>query len=101
MRTYETVFITLPTLTEDEERAVVGGVTQVLTDSGAAIATTDRMGRRRLAYPIAKHEDGVYTRFLYDAGAEVPRERERRMRISDMVLRHLTVLLDPDWGVAA
>ena len=101
MRTYETVFITLPTLTEDEERAIVGGFEQVLTDSGATMFTTDRMGRRRLAYPIQKFEDGVYTRFLYDSGTEVPRELERRMRISDKVLRHLTVQLEREWAVGA
>jgi small subunit ribosomal protein S6 len=101
VRTYETVFITLPTLTEDEERSIVGGFEQVLTDSGATMFTTDRMGRRRLAYPIQKFEDGVYTRFLYDSVAEVPRELERRMRISDKVLRHLTVHLERDWAVGA
>jgi small subunit ribosomal protein S6 len=101
LRTYETVFITLPTLTEDEERAVVGGFQQVLADTGATVFTTDRMGRRRLAYPIQKFEDGVYTRFLYDSSAEVPRELERRMRISDKVLRHLTVQLDRDWAIGA
>ena len=101
MRTYETVFITLPTLTEDEERTIVGGFEQVLTDSGATMFTTDRMGRRRLAYPIQKFEDGVYTRFLYDSVADVPRELERRMRISDKVLRHLTVQLEREWAVGA
>jgi small subunit ribosomal protein S6 len=101
VRTYETVFITLPTLTEDEERAIVGGFEQVLSDSGATMFTTDRMGRRRLAYPIQKFEDGVYTRFLYDSGADVPRELERRMRISDKVLRHLTVQLEREWAVGA
>src|SRR5262245_56746752 len=63
--------------------------------------TTDRMGRRRLAYPIQKFEDGVYTRFLYDSGSDVPRELERRMRISDKVLRHLTVQLEREWAVGA
>jgi small subunit ribosomal protein S6 len=101
VRTYETVFITLPTLTEEEERSIVGGFEQVLTDSGATMFTTDRMGRRRLAYPIQKFEDGVYTRFLYDSGADVPRELERRMRISDKVLRHLTVQLEREWAVGA
>ena len=101
MRTYETVFITLPTLTEDEEKGVVAAFAQVLKDSGATLVGTDRMGRRRLAYPIQKFEDGVYTRFLYDAEAAVPHELERRMRISDRVIRHLTVHLERDWAVAA
>ena len=101
MRTYETVFITLPTLTEDEERGIVGGFEQVLTDSGATMFTTDRMGRRRLAYPIQKFEDGVYTRFLYDSEPSVPKELDRRLRINDKVIRHMTVCMEPDWAVAS
>ena len=101
MPTYETVFITVPTLSEDEERTTVGAFAQVIADGGATLVTADRMGRRRLAYPIRKFDDGVYTRFLYDAEGQVPRELERRMRISDRVLRHLTVRLEPDWAVAA
>lgn len=101
VRTYETVFITLPTLTEDEERTVVGAFAQVISDSGANFVANERMGRRRLAYPIRKFEDGVYTRFLYDAAESVPREIERRMRISDKVLRHLTIHLEREWAVGA
>ena len=61
----------------------------------------DRMGRRRLAYPIQKFEDGIYIRFLYDSESEVPRELERRFRLSDNVLRHLTVRRDVEWAEQA
>jgi small subunit ribosomal protein S6 len=99
--TYETVFITVPTLTEDEERTIVDGMAQIVTDGGGAFTANDRMGRRRLAYPIQKFEDGVYTLFLYDSESDVPKELDRRFRLSDKVLRHLTVRLEPDWAVAA
>jgi len=98
--TYETLFITLPTLSEDEERAAVAPLAQLVTERGTMTAN-ERIGRRRLAYPIKKFEDGVYTRFLYDAEAGLPRELERRLRISDKVLRHMTVRLEEDWAVAA
>lgn len=62
MYTYETVFITVPTLTDDEERALVGGFAQIVTDGGGVFTTNDRMGRRRLAYPIRKCDDGSCTR---------------------------------------
>ncbi|MBZ5640658.1 MAG: 30S ribosomal protein S6 [Acidobacteriia bacterium] len=100
MPTYETLFITLPTLSEDEERIVVAPLAQVVTERGMMVAN-ERVGRRRLAYPIKKFEDGVYTRFLYDADEAIPKELERRLRISDKVLRHLTVRLEEDWAVAA
>jgi small subunit ribosomal protein S6 len=63
------------------------------------MVANERMGRRRLAYTIKKCDDGVYTRFLYDSDIAVPKELERRIRISDRVLRYLTVRLEPDWAV--
>jgi small subunit ribosomal protein S6 len=99
--TYETVFITVPNLTEDEEKAAVAGLTQVVSDGGGVLVATDRMGRRRMAYTIKKFEDGIYTRFLYDSSPAVPKELERRLRISDKVLRHMTIRLEPDWAVAS
>jgi small subunit ribosomal protein S6 len=99
--TYETIFITPPNLTESDERATVETMSQVVTDGGGTFTTVDRMGRRRLAYPIKKFEDGVYTRFLYDADSSVTKELERRFRLSDSVLRYLTVSLERDWAVQA
>jgi small subunit ribosomal protein S6 len=101
VRTYETIFITLPTLTDEEERAAVDALAAIVSEAGGTFAANDRMGRRRLAYPIKKFEDGVYTRFLYDSDATIPKELDRRLRISDKVIRHMTVCLEPDWAVAA
>jgi small subunit ribosomal protein S6 len=101
MQTYETIFITRPTLTEDEEKSTVEVLAQIVTGGGGTFAANDRMGRRRLAYPILKQTDGVYVRFLYDSGPEVPKELERRCRLSDDVLRAMTVRLEPNWAVAA
>ncbi len=101
MPTYETLFIALPNLTEEEEKTAVAGLAQVVTDMGGVWTVNERMGRRRLAYPIKKYEDGIYVRFLYDASEKVPRELERRLRISDKVLRHMTVRLEEDWAIAA
>jgi small subunit ribosomal protein S6 len=98
VRTYETLFITNPTLTDDEEKAAVDALAQVVTDTGGTFAVRERLGRRRLAYPIKKFEDGVYTRFLYDSDAAVPKELDRRLRINDKVIRHMTVYMDPEWA---
>jgi len=101
MQTYETLFVTTPTLTEEEEQSIVEGLAQIVTDGGGSFAANERMGRRRLAYPIEKHNDGVYVRFLYDSDAAVPKELERRLRLSDRILRVLTVRLEPKWAVAS
>jgi len=99
--TYETVFITVPSLTDQEETDLIGSLAQVVTDGGGAMVANERMGRRRLAYAVRKFEDGVYTRFLYDSTPAAPKELDRRIRLSDKILRHLTVRLEPDWAVAA
>jgi small subunit ribosomal protein S6 len=101
VQTYETLFVTTPTLTEDDERSTVESFSAIVTDGGGKMVANERMGRRRLAYPILKHTDGVYVRFLYDAEAAVPKELERRIRLSDRILRVLTVRLDEKWAVAA
>lgn len=101
MQTYETIFVTTPTLTEDEERSTVEIFAQVVSEGGGALVANERMGRRRLAYPIEKHTDGVYIRFLYDAEADVPKELERRIRLSDRILRALTVRLETKRALAA
>ncbi len=101
MQTYETLFITSPILSEDEEKTAVETFSQIVSDGGGSFSVNERLGRRRLAYPIEKHQDGVYTRFLYDSEAAVPKELERRLGLSDKVLRVLTVRLEPNWAVAA
>lgn len=101
MRTYETIYITLPTLSDEEDQAALEGFASVVSEAGGATAVKERMGRRRLAYPIKKMEDGVYHRLLYDGEPSVPKELDRRLRISDKVLRHLTVRMEPDWAQAS
>jgi small subunit ribosomal protein S6 len=99
--TYETLFITPPTLSDDDERATVEGLAAIVTDGGGSFTVNERMGRRRLAYSIRKFDDGVYTRFLYDADVDIPKELERKIRLSENVLRSLTVRLEEDWAVAS
>ena len=101
MHTYETIFVTTPILTDDEEKTTVDAMAQIIADGGGSMVTNDRMGRRRLAYPIQKHNDGVYIRFLYDAGIDVPKELERRLKLSDRILRSLTVRMEPKWATAS
>lgn len=101
MTTYETIYISAPTLTDDEAETLVSGYAEVVTSGGGALYANEKIGRRRLAYPIKKFEDGIYARLLYGSDASVPRELERRMRLSDKVLRFLTVKLDEEWAAAS
>jgi small subunit ribosomal protein S6 len=99
--TYETLFITPPNLVEEDESSTIKTMSQVVTDGGGSITVAERMGRRRLAYPIREFDEGVYVRLLYDSGGDVPKELERRIRLSENVLRGLTVRLEEDWATHA
>ncbi|MBD3866496.1 MAG: 30S ribosomal protein S6 [Acidobacteria bacterium] len=98
MKTYESIIITTPEMPESDEKTLIDGMVSIITERDGQLHINDRMGRRRLAYPIKKTEDGVYTRLLYDSGSDAPQEVERRLRLSDKVLRVMTVALEKVWA---
>lgn len=96
MRVYEVLFIINPNTEEADVDALVNQLSDVATNQGARVAKVDRMGRRRLAYPIQKFKEGIYVVLtLEGTGAEIA-ELERRMRVSDAIMRYLTVRIDED-----
>jgi small subunit ribosomal protein S6 len=98
LKTYETIIITKPDLPESDEKTLIDGMVSIIAEREGSLHINDRLGRRRLAYPIKKIEDGVYTRLLYDSGSDAPQEVERRLRLSDKVLRVMTVALEKVWA---
>ncbi len=100
MRSYELLFIVAPTETEEAVDAIVEQLRTVATERGATFAKVDKMGRRRLAYPIRKQNttfnDGTYIVITIEGmGTEIA-ELERRLRVMDVIIRHLTVRIDED-----
>jgi small subunit ribosomal protein S6 len=96
MRVYEVLFIVAPNIEESDIETLVTQLSDVATNQGARIAKIDRMGRRRLAYPIGKFNDGHYVVFTIEgSGAEIA-ELERRMRVTDAVIRYITIRIDED-----
>ena len=101
MRVYEVLFIVAPNVEESDVDNLVTQLSDVATNQGAQIAKIDRMGRRRLAYPIGKFNEGYYVVFtLEGTGAEIA-ELERRMRVTDAVIRYITIRIDEDLKRAA
>jgi len=93
-RLYETTFVLKPTLTDEEADVLVSGMEQVVRDKGATVKT-DRWGKRRLAYEIQHQKEGNYVLFTIDSpDGGVVHELERRLRIDDNVMRHLSVRVD-------
>ena len=96
MRVYEVLFIIAPNTEESDLEALVTQMSDVVTNQGAQITKVDRMGRRRLAYQIQKFNEGHYVVLTVEGtGAEIA-EVERRMRVTDAIIRYITIRIDED-----
>jgi small subunit ribosomal protein S6 len=67
---------------------------------GGEVLKTERIGLRKLAYPIRKKNEGYYVLVEFNAPTDLPKELDRRLRISDNVVRHLIINLDDNKDVA-
>ena len=96
MRTYEVMFIAPPNSGEDDLRKLTTQLETVVSDLGGKVTKLDNLGRRKLAYPINKFDEGIYTLLNIEGSGSEIAEVERRLRVSDLVIRHLTVRTDED-----
>jgi small subunit ribosomal protein S6 len=94
MRVYEELFIVRPDATEEEIDAYVEQVSSTITAAGGTVEKVDKWGVRRLAYRVGKRSEGFYVLIVFNAGADVAKEVERRMRMTDMVMKFITVRVD-------
>src|SRR2546423_13117182 len=95
MRTYEVLYILSPQVPEEEAAAISTEFKRVAESTGAALKNEESWGRRRLAYPIHKFNEGIYHLFVYESGSSLA-ELDRRMKNNDRVLRHMIVRTDED-----
>ena len=95
MRTYEVLFILSPQVAEEETTTLITEFKRVAEGTGAKLTNEEAWGRRRLAYPIQKFNEGNYHLFVFDTDASLS-ELDRRMRNSDRILRHMIVRTDLD-----
>jgi small subunit ribosomal protein S6 len=94
MRIYEELFIIKPDTPEEEADQFVEQVRTQLTAAGATVDKIDKWGKRRLAYRVDKYREGSYVLIQFTAGPDSVKELERRLRVSDMVLKFITVRID-------
>jgi small subunit ribosomal protein S6 len=94
LRQYELLFIISPKVVDQEVDKLANQIKDHVAGLGAAITNVQRLGRRRLAYEIKHYREGHYVLIQFQgSGAEIP-ELERRLRVTDDVLRYITVRLD-------
>ena len=95
-RVYEVIFIVDPDTQEEEMTRLTTNLSGVITDQGGTVTRNEVLGRRQLAYRIGRKNEGVYVIFEVEGTGSEIAELERRMRVSDQVLRYLTVRVDEE-----
>ncbi|MEO8215724.1 MAG: 30S ribosomal protein S6 [Acidobacteriota bacterium] len=93
MRTYEVLFILSPQIPEEESTSLIADFKGIGETGGATLVNEEAWGRRRLAYPIEKFNEGIYHLFIFHSEAALS-ELDRKMRNSDRIIRHLIVRTD-------
>ena len=95
-RQYDMVFLVVPEKDEQAAGAVVDEFRKLLVDQGATIEKDETMGRRRLAYTIKKKTEATYHNFLFRGSSACVAEVQRKLRLSEDILRFLTVRVDEE-----
>ena len=96
MRLYDIVVLVTPDLSEEDAAKVTADYRKILADGGGEIVKDESWGRRRLAYPIERKREAYYHHFQVSAEPALVAETERRLKLSDQVLRHLAVRADEE-----
>jgi small subunit ribosomal protein S6 len=94
MRIYEELFIAKPDAPDEEVDQFVEQLRTHLTNAGATVDKVEKWGKRRLAYKVDKYREGAYILLQFSASPETVKELERRLRVTDLVIKFLTVRID-------
>ncbi len=88
---YETMYILRPDIAEDEVTNHIDKYNKLLEELGGKILDSQMRGKRRLAYQIAKHREGIYVQLSHQGDGQHIFKIEKAMRLSEDVIRYLTV----------
>ena len=95
-RTYEVMYIVRPDVEEAEIDKLIEGFSGNVTNGGGEVKSVEKMGRRRLAYTVRKFNDGFYVLMTIAAQGSLVAEIERRLRVSEQVIKFITVRMDEE-----
>jgi small subunit ribosomal protein S6 len=95
-RTYELMFIVRPDMTEEDLDKLLAMLQSIVPASGGSIVKVDKMGKRRLAYTVKRFHEGIYVLMVVEGGGAVIHELERRLRVTEQVIKFLTVRTDEE-----
>ena len=94
MTNYELMFIIDPSLDQETKDAEIEKVKSIISDNGGEVGEADIWGIRKLAYEIMKNTEGFYVVLPFQAEPGLPKELDRRLKISDAVIRHMIINKD-------
>ncbi len=95
-RFYEVMYIVRPDIADEELDKLIAGFEHTVTSGGGAVRTTEKMGRRKLAYLVRKFSEGQYVLMTIDADGPLVAELERRLRVTEPVIKFITVRMDEE-----
>jgi small subunit ribosomal protein S6 len=95
-RTYEVMFIIRPDVQEEDLDKLIEGFSGTVTTNGGEVKSVEKMGRRRLAYVVRKFQDGQYILMNVAADGKLIAELERRLRVTEQVIKFITVRTDEE-----
>ena len=98
-RKYELVYLVSPEATDDQVTDLHTQVDGIVQRMGGQIEKTDNWGRRRLAYEIRRHKEATYVLEVINGSGDLLKELDRRLKVFDLVIRHLIVRTDEDQDV--
>lgn len=96
MRKYEIIFVVRPDIPEEELDKLITQMEGVVTGMGGKLEKIEKMGRRRLAYRIGGHREGFYVLFSLEGNGDTVKEFERRLKVTDSVIKFLAVRVDEE-----
>ena len=95
-RIYEVMFIVRPDMPEEEQERLISTLDSQVSAGGGKVANVERMGKRRLAYVVRKFQEGLYVLLTVEGTGALIAELERRLRVSEPVIKFITVRVDEE-----
>jgi small subunit ribosomal protein S6 len=95
-RTYELMFIVRPDMTDEDLDKLISTLQSVVPATGGNVLKVEKMGKRRLAYTVRRFHDGIYVLMVVEGGGPAIHELERRLRVTEPVIKFLTVRVDEE-----
>jgi small subunit ribosomal protein S6 len=98
-RKYELVYIVSPDATDEQVAELHTQVESIVQRMHGQLEKTDNWGRRKLAYEIGRHKEGTYVLEVINGDGELMKEIDRRLKVTDLIIRHLVVRVDEEQAV--